>query len=255
MAKKGYFAVWVFLLLLIGAVPAFDTACAQQILQRRATPRAATPQRNENTAAVQASPQVSSAMDPSSPLGQAPAACDKESPTEEVFALPGLKGDVTLDRCYKGRAHFVCVSLTLVSEAQALTKSYARIVEAKYPELNSVDSICGLKADALSTDVDGSQEFLKRFATLKSQYEVASRCTASLDQSLKDLALTDMTQPPDLQKSMSDAIDSDFSKVSDAQKQIAALAAQMEASKKALLTLDKLHRAMCMNQRTTASSN
>ncbi len=90
---------------------------------------------------------------------------------------------------------------------------------------------------------------------LKSQYEIASRCATSVGQSFKELALTDMTQPPDLQKSMTDAIESDFTKVSEVQNQIAGLAAQMETSKKALITLDKLHRAVCVNQSTAQQSN
>ena len=172
-----------------------------------------------------------------------------------MFALPGPKGDVTLDRCYKGRAHFVCVSTALTTEARSLTRSYARIVEAKYPDLNSIESICGLKHDALGSDINGSQEFIKRFAMLKSQYEIASRCAASVGQSFKELVLTDMAQPPDLQKSMTDSIESDFNKVSEVQNQIAALAAKMGVSNKAMMTLDKLHRAMCVKERTAEQSS
>ncbi len=116
--------------------------------------------------------------------------------------------------------------------------------------LNRVTS--GLKPDALGSEINGSQEFLKRFATLKSQYEI--EMYASVGQPFKELALTDMTQPPDLQKSMTDAIESGFTKVSEVQNQIAALAAQMEVSKKAMIRLDKLHRAMCVTQRAAEHS-
>ena len=239
-------------------MPAFDAAYAQQMFQQtfqqRAPKRIRSPQRNDFTAATQTSPPASSALDPSSPLGQALAACDKDPAVQEVFALPGLKGDLTLDSCYKGRAHFVCVSTALISEARSLTKFYVRIVEAKYPDLNSIESICGLNPDALGSDINGSQEFLKRFAMLKSQYEIAFRCTSSVGQSFKELALMDMTKPADLQKSMADAIDNDFTEVSEVQNQSAALATQMEPSKKALITLDKLHRAVCVNQRTAEQS-
>jgi hypothetical protein len=174
---------------------------------------------------------------------------------QDVFVLPGLKGDVTLDRCYKGRAHFVCVSTALITEAKSLTGSYARIVEAKYPALNSVEAVCGLKDDALGSDINGSQEFTKRFAILKAQYETASRCLANVDQSFKEVVLTDMTQPPELLKSMTGTIESDFNKVSEVQNQIVALAAQMDASKKAMITVDKIHRAMCVREERTAQQS
>jgi len=80
------------------------------------------------------------------------------------------------------------MSVALISEARSLTNTCTRIVEAKYPELGTVGSIGGLN--------------LKRFALLKSQYELASRCAASVDQFFNEVFLTDMTQPPDLQKSM-----------------------------------------------------
>ena len=248
----GFFGL---LVLLIGAVPVFDAAWAQpNSLQRQATQRRNSPQWTL-IPAVQASPAASSVLDTTSPLGQALAACDKGAAVQDVFALPGLKGDVTLDRCYKGRAHFVCVSTALITEARSLTGSYARIVEAKYPDLNSIEAICGLKDDALGSDINGSQEFIKRFAILKSQYETASRCVANVGQSFKEVVLTDMAQPPELLKSMTDTIESDFNKVSEVQNQIAALAAQMEASKKAMITIDKIHRAMCVKESTVEQSS
>ncbi len=99
LARRTVIGVFGVLVLLIGAVPAFDAACAQQALQQRAAQRIRPPQRNDLTTP----PPVSSALDASSPLGQALAACDKDAAVQEVFTLPGLKGDLTLDRCYKGR--------------------------------------------------------------------------------------------------------------------------------------------------------
>jgi hypothetical protein len=204
---------------------------------------------------VQTTPVASPVLDTTSPLGQSLAACDKGAAVQDAFVLPGLKGDVTLDRCYKGRAHFVCVSKALITEAKSLTGSYGRIVEAKYPALNSVEAVCGLKDDALGSDINGSQEFTKRFAILKAQYETASRCVANVDQSFKEVVLTDMAQAPELLKSMTDTIESDFNKVSEVQNQIAALAAQMEASKKAMITVDKIHRAMCVKEERIAEQS
>jgi hypothetical protein len=47
---------------------------------------------------------ISPEIDKTSALGQALAACNQEA-DQGPFTLPGLKGEVTLDRCYKGRAH------------------------------------------------------------------------------------------------------------------------------------------------------
>ena len=231
-----------------------DLCPVSHSLQRQATQRRNSPQWTP-IPAVQTSPAATSFPDTTSPLGQALAACDKGAAAQEVFSLPGLKGGVTLDRCYKGRAHFICVSTALITEARYLTRSYVRIVEAKYSNLSNIEAICGLKDDALGSDINGSQEFIKRFAILKSQYETASRCAANVDQSFKEVVLTDMAQPPELLKSMTDTIESDFNKVSEVQNQIAALAAQMEVSKKAMITLDKIHRAVCVRERTAEQSN
>ena len=114
-----------------------------------------------------ASPTVES----TSALGQGLAACDKDAAVQDAFALPGLKNEVTLDRCYKGRAHLVCVFNALIAEAKSLTDSYTKVVDAKYPDINSVDGICKLNREALTNDIAGSEDFTKRFAVLKTQYD------------------------------------------------------------------------------------
>jgi hypothetical protein len=72
---------------------------------------------------------------------------------------------------------------------------------------------------------------------------------------IKEVVLTDMAQPPALLKSMTDTIEGDFNKVSKVQNQIAALAVQMEAWKKAMITIDKIHRAMCVKESTVEQSS
>ena len=74
---------------------------------------------------------------------------------QEAFALPGLKGDVTLDRRYKGRARLTCVFTALNTEAKSLTSAYAKIVDAKYPDLNTVDGICHLNPESVKSDIAG----------------------------------------------------------------------------------------------------
>jgi hypothetical protein len=144
------------------------------------------------------------ALEPTSALGQAIAACDKDAAVQDTFALPGLKGEVTLDRCYKGRAHLICVFTALATEAKSLTSAYTKIVDAKYPDINNVDNICHLKPDALASDIAGSEDFTNRFATLKAQYETATKCGGNVKQAFRDVVLTDMAQPPEILKCMTD---------------------------------------------------
>jgi len=56
---------------------------------------------------------------------------------------------VTLDRCYKGHGHLICVFDALIAEAKSLTGSYTPIVDAKYPDVSSVENICQIKPDKL----------------------------------------------------------------------------------------------------------
>jgi hypothetical protein len=224
---------------------ATEQARSQDVPTTRWVQRYVAPQKPKIEAATPVAP-----IDTNSALGQALAACDKDGTSQETFVLPGLKNEVTLDRCYKGRAHMVCVFNALITEAKSLTDSYTKIVDAKYPELNSVDGICHLNREALATDIAGSEDFTKRFATLKAQYEAATRCAGSVKQAFRDVVLTDMAQPPEILKSMTDSIDGDVSKVSEMQNQISELSTKMELSKKAMKTLDKIHRTMCIKDKS-----
>jgi len=212
----------------------------------------------EKPTAVAATPTppvtTASAVDPSSPLGKGLASCEKLLDATGPFALPGLKGEITLDRCYRGRDHQVCVFDALISEAKSLTDSFTKIVDAKYPELNNVDGICKLKHDALITDMSGAEEFAKRFAVLKSQYESSSKCAGNIKQAFQGVVLTDMAQPPEILKSMNDTIDTDITRVSKVETQIAELAEKMQVAWKAMRTIDKIHRTMCLNEITQTSA-
>jgi hypothetical protein len=153
-------ALLSLLFLSVGAIAlASDRASAQQP-QRLQAHRAATgtnPPQRTNTAPDTTSVAVSSpAIDKASALGQALAACNQETAVQETITLPGLKGEVTLDRCYKGRAHLICVFTALSTEAKSLTDSYSKIVDANYPELNTVDGVCRLSPETLASHIAGS---------------------------------------------------------------------------------------------------
>jgi hypothetical protein len=57
--------------------------------------------------------------------------------------------------------------------------------------------------------------------------------------------LSDMTQAPDLLKSMIDTIEADMRGVTGIQAQVGELAEKIDVSKKAMETIQKVHRAMC----------
>jgi hypothetical protein len=192
------------------------------------------------------------AIEPTSPLGQALASCDKDAAVQETFALPGLKGEVTLDRCYKGHGQLICVFDALIAEAKSLTTSYMPIIDAKYPDFNRVENICQIKPDAMASHMAGAEDFTMRFAVLKSKYETASKCAINVKQAFRDIVLSDMTQPPELLKSMTESIEADVARVSDVQNQAIDLAAKVEAAKKAMKTIEKIHRAMCVKDKTTS---
>jgi len=189
-------------------------------------------------------------IEPTSPLGQALASCDKDAAVQETFALPGLKGEVTLDRCYKGHGQLICVFDALITEAKSLTASYMPIVDAKYPDFNTVENICQIKPDTLASHMAGAEDFNNRFAVLKSKYESASKCAINVKQAFRDVVLSDMTQPPELLKSMTESIEGDVARVSDVENQAVDLAAKVEAAKKAMKTIEKIHRAMCVKDQT-----
>jgi hypothetical protein len=191
------------------------------------------------------------AIEPTSPLGQALATCDTDAAVQETFALPGLKAEVTLDRCYKGHGHLICVFNALIAEAKSLTDTYTPIVDAKYPDFNSVENICQIKPDNLASHMAGAEDFTKRFAVLKSKYESASKCAINVKQAFRDVVLSDMTQPPEILKSMTESIEGDVTRVSDVENQTVDLAAKVEAAKKAMKTIEKIHRAMCVKDKTT----
>jgi hypothetical protein len=228
----------------LAALATVPDRARSQDLPNRYVQRYVAPQRP-----IPAAPAAVPAVESTSALGQALAACEKEAAVQEPFALPGLKNEVTLDRCYKGRAHLVCVFNALMAEAKSLTETYTKIVDAKYPDLNSVDGICRLNRDSLATDIAGSEDFTKRFAALKAQYESAARCAGSVKQAFHDVVLSDMAQPPEILKSMTDSIDGDINRVSQVQNQITELSAKIEISKKAMKTIDKIHRTMCIKDK------
>ena len=233
----------------VGAVALVSYSASAQQQQRSQVRPAATginPPQQTNTAPDTTSVAVPSpAIDKTSALGQALAACNQEA-DQGPFTLPGLKGEVTLDRCYKGRAHLICVFTTLGAEAKSLTDSYSKVVEANYPELTTVDGVCKLSPETLASHIAGSEDFAKRFKELKSQYGAATNCADNVEQAFKNVTLADMTQAPEVLKSMIASIEGDVTNVSKVNEQISNLAERMDQSNKAMKTVTKIYHAMCL---------
>jgi hypothetical protein len=108
----NHLALIALLFLSVGAISLVsDAASAQQqqhLQVRGAAPRINPPEQTNTTTVALPNP----AIDKTSALGQALAACNQDAAVQ-TFALPGLKGEITLDRCYKGRAHLICVFTAL----------------------------------------------------------------------------------------------------------------------------------------------
>ncbi len=184
--------------------------------------------------------------DPNSPLGSALASCDKGPEASEPLSLPGANGEVKLDRCYRGRDHLVCSFNALRTEASSLLENSRKIVEAKYPDVSNVDGVCSIKPDTLANNLQNASDFSTRFRALKAEYDARTNCANRLEQSLRDVTLPDMAQAPGILKSMIDSIEGDMKSVSAVQAQVVELAENIDSSQKAIVTIQKIHRTMCV---------
>ncbi len=212
------------------------------------------PNRPEPPSVSPASPITFPATDASSPLGKALASCEPKADASEL-SLPAARGEIKLDRCYRGRDHLVCQFNALMAEANSLLENYRKIVDTNYPEVHDVGGICTIKADVLANDLQYATDFETRFKAFKAEYEARSACVNRIGQSLTQVAFPDMTQGPNLVKSMTDTIDGDVKGVSEVQGRVAGLAEKMILSHKAMATLQKIHRAMCTAHPSTGIEN
>ena len=194
-------------------------------------------------------------IDPSTPSGGALASCDKGLQADVQFSLPGLKGEVKLDRCYRGRKELVCRFDAILAEGKSLTDEFTRIVDQRYPEVTNLEEICKIDFEALVNDSAGSTEFAKRFASARSEYEARTGCANKVKQSIQDVTLPDLVQAPEVIKSLIEAVDREINRVSVVQEQVSGLAAKIDSSYKSIAVLQKIHRAMCLKSKPDAVSS
>jgi hypothetical protein len=189
---------------------------------------------------------------PTGGLGISLAACDKEAQSPDTLILPAAKGDLKLDRCYRGRDHFVCSFNALLKEAKSLLEDYRKIVDARYPEVSSVRDVCNIRPDNLAVHMQNATEFANRFRILKAEYDARVNCANKIGQSLKDVTLADMAQAGIL-KSMIDAIEGDVKGVSVEEAKVVQLAERIDSSQKAMVTIRKIHRSICLQDQRPPS--
>src|SRR5205814_553372 len=81
-----------------------------------------------------------------------------------------------------------------------------------------------------------------------------ANCAARVQQSLSDVVLSDMTQAPSILSSMVTSIQTDLQPVSAAISEATQLSQRNEASHRAILMLQKIHRAMCLRSETVSDA-
>jgi alpha-tubulin suppressor-like RCC1 family protein len=143
----------------------------------------------------------------------------------------------------------------LSKEAKSLAGSYSKIVDANYPDINTVEGICQVNPEILASNIVGTEDFAKRFKELKSQYDATTNCAANVGQAFKNVTFADLTQAPEVIKSMTASIDGDVANVSKVHEQISALAEKMERANKAMKTITKLYHAMCLQGERAAGKS
>jgi len=175
------------------------------------------------------------------------ASCDQQFPRTDLV-LPGLKGPIKLDSCYRGREHFVCSVNAIIAESQKLRSEYDKIVQMNYPSFKTIDPVCRLSSESVATDIHLVNEFFPRFRAVKSAFDRQAYCAVTVGRTIKELNLAALTNGADIVRSMADAIDGDMKHVPDERQNSADLADTIESARKSLDSIEKLHAAMCPAQ-------
>lgn len=180
-------------------------------------------------------------------LAAALASCEKGSNGTPSLTLPGAKGAIKLDSCYRGRDQFVCSLNTLLDEAKKINSEFGHIIEARYPGVASVDAICRIQPDALTADLTKAGTFAARFKDLRAEYDRRIACAMKVEQNLKQVNLGDMPHSAEILKSMNDTLEGDLKDVAATRQQIFDLNEKMQASQKAIVTIEMLRPTMCLS--------
>jgi len=220
-----------------------QTASAQQVRQVQQAPL---PRRPRQFPA--AHPTETTPVESATPT----ASCDQQFPKADLV-LPGPKGAIKLDSCYRGREHFICSVNAIIVESKKLRSEYEKIVQMNYPSFKTIDPVCKLSAESVATDIQLVNDFFPRFRAVKSAFERQANCAVSVGRTIKELNLTTMANGADIVRSMMEAIDGDMKNVPDERQSSSDLSETIEAARKSLDSIEKLHAAMCTAQTKGAS--
>jgi hypothetical protein len=234
----------------------FQTAGAQQVRQIRQARQFQQIQQAQQTQQSQRPRQIPITR----PTGGTPteaatptASCDQQFQKTELV-LPGPKGPVKLDACYRGREHFICSVNAIIAESQKLRSEYEKIVQMNYPSFKTIDPVCRLSTESVATDIQLVNDFFPRFRAVKSAFERQANCAVSMGRTIKELNLSTMANGAEIVRSMMEAIDGDMKNVPDERQNSTDLAETIESARKALDAIEKLHAAMCPAQAKGAAS-
>jgi len=195
------------------------------------------------------------ATDPSTALGRDLAACDKAAEGYEPDSLPGAKGEIKIDQCYKGRDHLVCSFNAILAEANYLIQNYQDVTNANYPAIGNVNEACMKAPDRLASDLQSAADFTTRFKALQAAYDARANCASRVQQAVSQVVLTDvMTQAPSVVSSMVNTIRGDLEPVSAAATNVTEVSHSIDAAYKAILTVQKIHRVMCLRNQAASAA-
>jgi hypothetical protein len=222
----------------------FQTAGAQQVKQAQLPQVPRRPRQFPATRPTAATPVES---------GTPTASCDQQFQKTDLV-LPGPKGPIKLDNCYRGREHFVCSVNAIIGESQRLRSEYEKIVQMNYPSFKTIDPVCRLSSESVATDIKLVADFFPRFRAVKSAFDRQANCAVNIGRTIKELNLSTMANGADIVRSMMEAIDGDMKQVPDERQTSTDLAETIESARKSLDAIEKLHAAMCPAQAKGAAS-
>jgi tetratricopeptide (TPR) repeat protein len=208
-----------------------------------ATEAAARTVANRNPAAAAPNPQVPASDFWTRPLPQVLQECNSKPAV--TIKLPGAKGAIELNRCYRGREHRSCMVNALLAEANSVKQEYAEIVSADYPNLKALDFVCQLSSDRLAEHQKAIQTFQNRWALLRKEYAAQLECNNSVEESLRNLSLADMSYGADVVKSIVESLRNELSDLSLAQKDVLNLDDRMNAAQKAIENIMAIRDTVC----------
>jgi hypothetical protein len=178
--------------------------------------------------------------------GEGVSACNQTEVKSFGLRSPGGKNLVQFDKCYRGRAHNVCLSKALSVMMASLQRDYEKLVETNYPSIASTSGVCAFKLSQLSDDFETSKAFHARYKALVEGYDERLRCTDLVLKSLEKVALPDLPNVEKIVKSMAEELKSDVAQFAKERQAAEELLAKVTESQKTLEVQSDVHRAMCM---------